>query len=326
MGFTGCASIVSGHNQPLSVTTQGQGGADVAGAKCTLSNDKGTWYVTTPGSVTVHRSFNDLSVNCAHDAFDPGVTTVKSATKGMAFGNILFGGIIGAGVDMSSGAAYDYPSLIPVGMGAPNANGSTAKKPVDPPAVSPAAAARALGRGDQLVYKVTDKFTGVSREVTYRVDRIDGDKVVFNQGGRVERKDGTIVSMSTPVGGDMDVYAPPGGWGRANLKFGTSWSNQYSIPVGSGYGGDYDLQAMVLSESTSVTPLGETKLVHIQYEGTARRTEVATTPVSIRVDLQVWYSPEWGRVVRFESNLNPYASNSAARSREFAELVALQRF
>jgi hypothetical protein len=35
----------------------------------------------------------------------------------MAFGNLLFGGPIGAGVDMASGAAYDYPNLIPVTMG-----------------------------------------------------------------------------------------------------------------------------------------------------------------------------------------------------------------
>ena len=39
--FTGCASIVSGNNQSLSVTTQ-KNGTDVAGAKCSLVNDKGT--------------------------------------------------------------------------------------------------------------------------------------------------------------------------------------------------------------------------------------------------------------------------------------------
>ena len=39
--FSGCASIVSGQNQSVSVTTNSQG-SDVAGAKCTLGNDKGT--------------------------------------------------------------------------------------------------------------------------------------------------------------------------------------------------------------------------------------------------------------------------------------------
>lgn len=116
--FTGCASIVSGQNQSVSVVSKSAADkADVSGAKCSLTNDKGTWYVTTPGSVMVRRSFNDLAVNCLLDGFDPGVSMVKSATKGMAFGNILFGGVIGAGVDMSTGAAYDYPEVISVELG-----------------------------------------------------------------------------------------------------------------------------------------------------------------------------------------------------------------
>ena len=113
---TGCASIVSGQNQSLSVTAKNNG-SDVTGAKCSLSNDKGQWFATTPGSVTVRRSYNELSVNCTLDGLQPGLVSVKSSTKGMAFGNILFGGIIGAGVDMSTGAAYDYPTLINVDMG-----------------------------------------------------------------------------------------------------------------------------------------------------------------------------------------------------------------
>jgi hypothetical protein len=42
---------------------------------------------------------------------------VKSSTKGMMAGNIVFGGFIGAGVDAASGAAYDYPALFQVMMG-----------------------------------------------------------------------------------------------------------------------------------------------------------------------------------------------------------------
>jgi hypothetical protein len=113
---TGCASIIHGQNQSLSVETRNKA-AQVAGATCKLSNDKGTWYVTSPGSTTVHRSFEALSVRCEKDDLPPGLTTAKSSTKAMAFGNILFGGIIGAGVDIANGSAYDYPSLITVEMG-----------------------------------------------------------------------------------------------------------------------------------------------------------------------------------------------------------------
>jgi len=112
---SGCASIVNGTNQPLSIETRMKG-ASLAGANCKLVNDKGTWFVTTPGSVTVHRSFADLSVQCDKDGVQPGISSIKSSTKGMAFGNILFGGVIGAGVDMANGSAYDYPALIQIEM------------------------------------------------------------------------------------------------------------------------------------------------------------------------------------------------------------------
>jgi hypothetical protein len=56
-------------------------------------------------------------VRCEKAGFQPGITAAKSTTKGMAFGNILFGGLIGAAVDAGSGAAYDYPSLIDVELG-----------------------------------------------------------------------------------------------------------------------------------------------------------------------------------------------------------------
>lgn len=113
---TGCASIVNGQNQSLSVDTKNKSQA-VAGANCKLSNNKGTWYITSPGSTVVQRSYEDLSVLCEKEGLQPGLASVKSYTKPMAFGNILFGGIVGAGVDMASGAAYDYPPLVTIEMG-----------------------------------------------------------------------------------------------------------------------------------------------------------------------------------------------------------------
>lgn len=112
---SGCASIVNGHNQSLSVETRHQGQA-VADANCKLSNDKGVWYLKTPGSTTVRRSYENLAVSCEKLGLDAGLTNAKSSTKAMAFGNILFGGIIGVGVDTVTGAAYDYPDLITVEM------------------------------------------------------------------------------------------------------------------------------------------------------------------------------------------------------------------
>jgi hypothetical protein len=136
---TGCASVVNGHNQSVSVTTQSKG-ADVAGAKCTLTNDKGVWYLTTPGSVDVHRSYGDMAVACKLAGLDDGIAAVTSATTAAVFGNILVGGVIGAGVDVATGAAYNYPNVIPIVMGRttivhatqPDAPGASAKSPAPP--------------------------------------------------------------------------------------------------------------------------------------------------------------------------------------------------
>lgn len=114
--MTGCASIVNGSNQVVSVEAI-HNGQQVTGATCQLVNPKGTFYVTTPGTVTIHRAYDDLNVKCDKEGLQPGMVAAKSSTKGMAFGNILFGGFIGAAVDAGSGAAYDYPTLIRVIMG-----------------------------------------------------------------------------------------------------------------------------------------------------------------------------------------------------------------
>ena len=107
-----CASIVNGTNQSVSVHT-----GSVTGARCELANDKGKWYVNgTPGSVVVHRSYKDLNVVCHKKGIHSPLKHVVSKTKGMTFGNAVFGGVIGVGVDVASGAAYDYPNEIFVPM------------------------------------------------------------------------------------------------------------------------------------------------------------------------------------------------------------------
>jgi len=106
-----CASIVEGSTQSISVSTTPKNGAE-----CKLVNDVGTWYVgQTPGSVSVKRSASAIKATCAHDTLSlSGSAVAESRTKGLAWGNVLAGGIIGGAVDMSTGAAYDYPPEIVV--------------------------------------------------------------------------------------------------------------------------------------------------------------------------------------------------------------------
>ncbi len=135
--LTGCASIVNGNNQVISVETIGREGK-VMGANCELKNPKGTFYVTTPGTVTIRRAYDDLNVRCEKAGMEPGLAAVKSSTKAMAFGNLVFGGVIGAAVDAGSGAAYDYPTLITVMMGVTTSVQAPAAPQAAPQAAAPA--------------------------------------------------------------------------------------------------------------------------------------------------------------------------------------------
>lgn len=115
--FTGCASITGTTLQPLTVETRDKGGKQVTDAACDLNNNKGKWSVTAPGSVVITRSNDNLLVVCRKEGHESGTASVISAVKGAMFGNIIFGGGIGAIIDHASGSAYEYPQLIQVEMG-----------------------------------------------------------------------------------------------------------------------------------------------------------------------------------------------------------------
>ena len=114
----GCATITSSEMQPLSLTTEAADGAQLEKASCTLRNDKGSWTVQSPGFVPVHRSAEDLLVECSKEGHADGVLRAVSRAAAGMFGNIIFGGVIGAVIDHSRGTGYDYPSKLPVRMGA----------------------------------------------------------------------------------------------------------------------------------------------------------------------------------------------------------------
>jgi hypothetical protein len=113
----GCASITGTSGQSVSLMTREQNGKEISGVACELTNNKGAWFVTTPGSAPIHRSNDDLQVICKKEGMEPGRAAVVSNTKGSMFGNILLGGGIGAIVDHNNGSAYEYPNLIQIVMG-----------------------------------------------------------------------------------------------------------------------------------------------------------------------------------------------------------------
>lgn len=115
--ISGCASIIGSKNQPVSINTVCDA-VPVTGASCTMINGNGTWYVQTPGSVTIQKAYSDLAIDCKLGQ-SKGSNVFESSSNGAVWGNILFGGLIGLAVDANSGAGFDYPSTMLVSLNQP---------------------------------------------------------------------------------------------------------------------------------------------------------------------------------------------------------------
>ena len=92
LALSGCASIVKGTSESIAITTP-----PTTGASCVLSSGQGNWTVTSPGSVTVQKSKEDIQVRCDKPGWQEGFATIPSNFEGWTVGNILFGGIVGLG-------------------------------------------------------------------------------------------------------------------------------------------------------------------------------------------------------------------------------------
>lgn len=111
-GVSACSSIVEGTDQNVTVVT------DPAGASCTLSTQDGIVGVVnpTPGSITLEKSKNDVTVTCDKDGYQTAANSLNSSFEGMTFGNLIFGGFVGLAVDASTGAMNKYPNTITIVM------------------------------------------------------------------------------------------------------------------------------------------------------------------------------------------------------------------
>ena len=139
--LTGCASVSGERMQPITVKTIHEN-IEIAGVGCTLTNDAGSWFVTSPGSVTVHKSTGDLAVDCKKDAF-AGNQTLVSKSNGAVWGNILIGGGIGYIVDRNTGAGFDYPATTTIML---RKLGETTPAAAVPAAVAEAAAVTSVSQ------------------------------------------------------------------------------------------------------------------------------------------------------------------------------------
>lgn len=115
--LSGCATITKDANQPVRVETYSKTNEIVKDVKCVGKNERGEFTADSTGVMRPHRSGENLMVTCSKEGSAPGMATLISRVNGGMFGNILFGGGIGAIIDHNKGTAYSYPDWVRVIMG-----------------------------------------------------------------------------------------------------------------------------------------------------------------------------------------------------------------
>ena len=115
--LSGCATITSGTTQSVTIDTVKADGSSVAGVSCIVNNGKGSWMVTTPGSISINKAYGDAVATCEKAGEITTEARVKSKTRFATAGNIILGGVIGLGVDAMSGATWAYPDVWKIMLG-----------------------------------------------------------------------------------------------------------------------------------------------------------------------------------------------------------------
>jgi hypothetical protein len=358
---SGCASVTQGTTHSLRIDTETAQGQVIDDVDCELSNDQGTTTARSGSSTIVRRSSKDLEIRCIKPGLpDASARLVSRANAGLA-GNILFGGAIGAVLDHNSGAAYTYPTWVKLVFGEfavldrrdENEGRVLAAKPgtttdvpmraaaVPAPTVTPAVVVPVVAgtstsaspspvfgvllRGDTFDYKVTDRTTQQSRTAMLRVARADERQVTFNDGSRVERPNGEVVTIGPPVLGELDSVTPPGGWVPSGRVPRGIWPVKFSTGVGPNRK-SYDLTAQAGREQSIRVQAGQFQAVRVDLEGWH---ESAAGHVSVRAPYRavVWISTELLRPIRFEANSRTTSIGgiSGFMIDETVELIAISR-
>ena len=171
-------------------------------------------------------------------------------------------------------------------------------------------------------YRLTDRITQRAQEVTYQVDRIDGERVVFNGGARVESTNGEVLSQTGAIGGEADLAMPPGGWFRPGSQVGASWKLAYLTQVGSPM--KMDLEARVAGEEKLSLGGQEFSTLRIEFEGYTDRNLALRGMGMGRYHATAWYAPELARLVRFEVKSRGGTSTGQYVMEESLELTAIR--
>ena len=110
--LSGCATLLDEETQEVNVRFMCAEKHLVA--TCDLKNDKGRWRLSTPGKATVVNDASQLEISCKAP-FIPSFTVSVMPMPSMGMlGNLLFGGFVGAAVDVYNKTGLTYPENIDI--------------------------------------------------------------------------------------------------------------------------------------------------------------------------------------------------------------------
>jgi serine protease Do len=171
-------------------------------------------------------------------------------------------------------------------------------------------------------YRLRDRTTGIAQTVMYRLERIDGDKLIFNQGDRVEKAGGEVVSVRSAIGGEFELAMPPGGWVQKTPAPGATWPLQYESKSTTQRIG-MNLKARTAEESTMRVGSRELRIVRVEFTGYTERGSAATNS-SAAYTANAWYAPEISRIVRFDATSRGGVGGGRFYIDEVLELVNMR--
>jgi hypothetical protein len=104
----GCASIWKGTSQEMVINT------NPAGADCAINRNGETIgrVNPTPGQATIKKTKYAIDIACDKAGYQQATYFDKSGIESATWGNFIFGGLVGWGIDSASGADNHYESPI----------------------------------------------------------------------------------------------------------------------------------------------------------------------------------------------------------------------
>lgn len=174
--------------------------------------------------------------------------------------------------------------------------------------------------GQVFDYTVIDRATGNRQSVQLRVERFDGENVVF-AGGRVENAQGRVLRGGGTAQSELDVLNSLGGWVHGDMLTNRSW--RFQTETGGSNAVRLDLEGQFGGASRVTTPAGEFDVVIFRFTGFRAATWSGAAPVARQpqqYEVTVWFAPAIHRVVRF------MARSPGVSAGRIDEEVVLERF